>query len=120
MKPDDIETLKASLLKTLNDLQERSDETIAYIADQQNQSPENLDRAVMASDRIFYIHLKSREAKLIQKIEKALDRMEEGSYGICETCGEDISFKRLQARPVTEQCIDCKTTAEATEKLNSA
>ena len=117
MKPGDIdiEILKVSLLKTLKDLQERSEETIPYIADQQNQLPESIDRAAMASDRNFYIHLKSREGKLIQKIEKALDRIEEGSYGICETCGEDISFKRLEARPVTEKCIECKTTAETAE-----
>jgi len=118
MKPDDTKIFKASLLKSLKDLQERSEKTIAYIADQQNQSPESLDRAVMASDRNFYIRLKSREGKLIQKIEKALDRIEEGSYGICETCGEDISVKRLKARPVTEQCIECKTASETAEKLN--
>ena len=116
MKPDDIEILKASLLKSLKDLQERSEETIPYIADQQNQSPENIDRAAMASDRNFYIRLKSREGKLIQKTETALDRIENGSYGICEICGEDISVQRLKARPVTEQCIDCKTAAEAAEK----
>jgi DnaK suppressor protein len=118
MKPGDIEILKISLLKTLKDLQERSEETITYIADQQNQSPENIDRAVIASDRNFYIRLKNREGKLIQKIEKALGRIEEGSYGICETCGEDISVRRLKARPVTEQCIECKTASEAAEKLN--
>ena len=117
MKPGDIDILKVSLLKTLKDLQERSEETIPYIADQQNQLPESLDRAVMASDRNFYIHLKSREGKLIQKIEKALGRIEEGSYGICKICGEDISVKRLKARPVTEQCIECKTASEAAEKL---
>jgi len=120
MKPDDTEIFKASLLKLLKDLQERSEETIAYITDQQNQLPESIDRAAVASDRNFYLRLKSREGKLIQKIEKTLDRIEDGSYGICETCGEDISVKRLKARPVTEQCIECKTAAEAVEKLNIA
>ena len=118
MKPDDREIFKASLLKSLKDLQERSEETIAYIADQQNQLPESIDRAAIASDRNFYIRLKSREGKLIQKIEKALDRIEEGSYGICETCGEDISVKRLEVRTVTEYCIECKAAAETAEKLN--
>ena len=117
MKSDDIDIFKASLLKSLKDLQARSEETIAYIADQQNQLPESIDRAVIASDRNFYIRLKSREGKLIQKIGKALDRIEGGSYGICETCGDDISAKRLKARPVTEQCIECKTEAETAEKL---
>ncbi len=85
MKPNVIEILKTSLLKTLKDLQERSEETIAYIADQQHQLPESIDRTAVDSDRNFYIRLKSREGKLIQKIEKALDRIEEGYYGICET-----------------------------------
>ncbi len=117
MKPNDMEMFKTNLLQRLKDLQQRSEKTIADIADQQNQLPESIERAAVASDRNFYIRLKSREGKLIQKIEKALARIEEGSYGICETCGEDISVKRLKARPVTEQCIDCKTKAEAREKL---
>jgi DnaK suppressor protein len=45
-----------------------------------------------------------------------LDRIEEGTFGICDTCGEDISIERLKARPVTTQCIDCKTKEEAQEK----
>lgn len=118
MKLDATEIFKASLLKSLKNLQERSEETITNIAEQHNQLSENIDRAAIASDRNFYIRLKSREGKLIQKIEKALDRIEEGSYGICETCGEDISVKRLEARPVTEYCIQCKTAAETAEKLN--
>ncbi len=118
MKPDDTMIFKASLLKSLKDLQERSKETIAYIAGQQDQLTESIDRAAMDSDRNFHIRLKNREGKLIQKIDKALDRIEEGSYGICKTCEEDISVKRLKARPVTDQCIECKTATEAAEKLN--
>jgi DnaK suppressor protein len=120
MKPADTEILKASLLKSLRDLQQRSEETIPYITNQQNQLSESIDRAAMDSDRNFYIRLKSRESKLLQKIESALDRIKKGSYGFCETCGEDISVKRLKARPVTVQCIECKTEAEATEKLTGA
>ncbi len=117
MKSDDTEILKASLLKSLKDLQQRSEETIPYITDQQNQLSESIDRAAMDSDRNFFLRLKNREGKLIQKIETALGRIEAGSYGICETCGENISVKRLKARPVTEQCIECKTVAEASENL---
>ena len=47
---------------------------------------------------------------------KALDRIEDGSFGICESCGEDISIERIKARPVTTQCIECKTKQEAMEK----
>ncbi|MGD8541511.1 MAG: TraR/DksA C4-type zinc finger protein, partial [Desulfobacteraceae bacterium] len=49
-------------------------------------------------------------------IKKALARIDNGSFGICETCGEEISIERLRARPVTTQCIECKTKEEALEK----
>jgi DnaK suppressor protein len=53
---------------------------------------------------------------LIKKIKKALERIENGTFGICETCGEEITVKRLKARPVTSQCIECKSKEEALEK----
>lgn len=118
MHPDDTTIFKTSLLKLLKELQQRSKETIPYITDQLNQSPDTLDRAVIDSDKNFFLHIKSREGKLIQKIETALERIENGSYGICVTCGEDISAKRLKARPVTMQCIECKKEAEAMEKFH--
>ena len=58
----------------------------------------------------------TRESKLIKKIKQALERIENGTYGICESCGEEISVKRLKARPVTTQCIECKAKEEALEK----
>jgi DnaK suppressor protein len=54
---------------------------------------------------------------LIKKIRRSLEDIEEGVYGICESCGEDISVERLKARPVTRHCIRCKTQIEAREKL---
>jgi DnaK suppressor protein len=62
------------------------------------------------------LRIRDREAKLIKKIREALERIENDTYGICESCGEDISIKRLKARPVTTQCIDCKSKEEALEK----
>jgi len=60
--------------------------------------------------------IRDRENKLIKKIRKALDRIEDDTYTICEKCGEDISFAHLKARPVTTQCIDCKTKEETVER----
>jgi DnaK suppressor protein len=54
---------------------------------------------------------------LLKKIENALDRIEQGIFGICEKCGEAIDLRRLDARPVTTMCIDCKTQQEEEEKL---
>jgi DnaK suppressor protein len=78
--------------------------------------PDPTDRATLEADRNFMLRIRDREAKLIKKIKKALDRIEDKTFGICESCGEDISIKRLKARPVTTQCIDCKTKDEALEK----
>jgi DnaK suppressor protein len=78
--------------------------------------PDPTDRASLESDRNFMLRIRDRENKLIKKIRKALERIEEGTFGLCETCGEEIGIERIRARPVTTQCIACKTKAEAREK----
>jgi DnaK suppressor protein len=79
--------------------------------------PDPTDRASLESDRNFQLRIKDRERKLIQKIKEALDRIENGTFGTCESCGKPISEKRLMARPMTTQCIDCKTEDEQKERL---
>ena len=75
------------------------------------------DRASFESDRNFLLRIRDRERKLITKVKEALDRIEEGTFGICELCGKPISEKRLMARPVTTQCIECKTEQEKKERM---
>lgn len=70
----------------------------------------------METDRNFMLRIRDRELKLIKKIKKALDRIDNGTFGVCESCGDPIGEKRLNARPVTTQCIDCKEAEEATER----
>ena len=79
--------------------------------------PDPTDRASLESDRNFLLRIKDRERKLIMKVKEALDRIENGTFGICESCGKPISEKRLMARPVTTQCIDCKTEDEKKERI---
>jgi DnaK suppressor protein len=79
--------------------------------------PDPTDRASLESDRNFLLRIKDRERKLIMKVKEALDRIDNGTFGICESCGKPISEKRLMARPVTTQCIDCKTEDEKKERL---
>ncbi|HWR90033.1 MAG TPA: RNA polymerase-binding protein DksA [Dissulfurispiraceae bacterium] len=79
--------------------------------------PELGDQASAEIDRNFMLRLKGRERKLLKKIDQALEKIEGGSYGICEACGEEINIKRLKARPVTTMCIECKTEQEEEEKL---
>ena len=73
------------------------------------------DRATHETDRNFTLRLRDRDRRLIVKIQEALQRIENGSFGICEGCGESIGEARLQARPVTTLCIECKEEAERQE-----
>ena len=78
---------------------------------------DTLDRAVTEFDTSFAFRLREREGNLIRKIEDALSRLEDGTFGICEECGEEISLGRLQARPITTLCIKCKDKQEVDEKI---
>jgi DnaK suppressor protein len=73
------------------------------------------DQATVESERGFLLRMRDRERKLMMKIREALDRIEIGTYGICQECGEEISKQRLMARPVATLCIDCKTLQEEEE-----
>jgi DnaK suppressor protein len=79
--------------------------------------PDPTDRASLESDRNFLLRIKDRERKLILKVKEALDRIDNGNFGICESCGRPISEKRLMARPVTTLCIECKTEREDQERI---
>ncbi|MBW1851473.1 MAG: TraR/DksA C4-type zinc finger protein [Deltaproteobacteria bacterium] len=78
--------------------------------------PDPVDRASLEADRNFMLRISDRENKLIKKIRKAIERIENNTFGVCEKCGEDISLARLKARPVTTQCIDCKTKEKTVDK----
>jgi DnaK suppressor protein len=78
--------------------------------------PDEIDQASSEYAQSMAFRLRDREKFLLQKIEKALLRIEEGTFGICERCEEDISPKRLEARPVTTLCIRCKEEQEKKER----
>ncbi|HOA82576.1 MAG TPA: RNA polymerase-binding protein DksA [Thermodesulfovibrio thiophilus] len=75
------------------------------------------DIASQEIDRSFLLRLRDRERKLLKKIDKAIEKIDNDTYGICSSCGAEIPIERLEARPVTDLCIDCKTEQEETEKL---
>lgn len=79
--------------------------------------PDPTDRAAVESDRNFAMRIKERERRLISKIKGALEKIENGTYGICENCEEEISESRLEARPVTGLCIECKRMQETRERV---
>ncbi len=116
MKKKDIEFFKELLENKIEDLLSQADNTVSGMTAPKENFPDPTDRASLESDRNFMLRIRDRESKLIKKIKKALGRIENGTFGVCEACGEDISIERLKARPVTTQCIDCKTKEEAFEK----
>ena len=81
--------------------------------------PDEIDSASSEMNLAFQGRLRERERGLISKIEAALQKIEDGVYGECESCGEQITLKRIEARPVAELCIDCKAEQEALERRNA-
>lgn len=103
----------------VNSLLSEADKTLSDMTDQNEQYPDPTDRASAESDRNFELRLRDRERRLLSKIKSAIERIDDESYGICESCGDDISDERLEARPVTTLCIDCKTKQEDHEKSHA-
>jgi len=81
--------------------------------------PDEIDVASSEMNLAFQGRLRERERGLINKIERALQKIEDGVFGECESCGEQISVKRIEARPVAKLCIDCKAEQEALERRNA-
>lgn len=116
MERDRLEFFRKLLNERLEALLTDAAKTMSNMTDEEENFPDPTDRASVESDRNFLLRIRDRERKLISKIQEALDRIDKGTYGICEECGEDISEPRLIARPVTTLCIDCKTSQEEDER----
>ncbi len=116
MEKELLEQFKTQLMEKRDAILNEAGKTLSEMTDQNSNVPDPNDRATIESDRSFELRIRERERKLLGKIEEALERVEDGSFGICEECGEDIGIKRLEARPVTTLCIDCKTLQETKEK----
>ena len=116
MRKKEIEYFKKLLTAQLEELLEQADDTVSGMTTPKENFPDPTDRASLEADRNFLLRIRDRESKLIKKIKKTLARIESGTFGTCESCGENISAKRIKARPVTTQCIECKTKEEALEK----
>ncbi len=115
MKKTELSSLKALLEKQLKDLQGDLARNLAQPMTTPALADIN-DQASFETERSFEIRIKDRERKLIGKVQEALKKISDGSYGTCVSCGEAIGVKRLQARPVTDLCINCKSEMEAEER----
>ena len=116
MNQEKLEYFRNLLQGQLDELLSEAERTVAGMTDSKENFPDPTDRAALESDRNFVLRIRDRERKLIGKIEEALGRIDDGSYGVCESCGEDIGEERLVARPVTTLCFDCKKRQEALER----
>ncbi len=113
--------------KLLNDIKKRliaqKKSLLAEAEDALNSLPGEInfpdlgDQATAEIDRNFMLRLRGRERKLLKKIDEAIERIDAGTFGICEMCGEEIDIRRITARPVTTLCIDCKTLQEEEERM---
>jgi DnaK suppressor protein len=104
------------LMVRRQELLDEAERTVGGMTDSKENFPDPTDRASLESNRNAMLRIRDRERKLINKIDDALKRITDGSYGLCESCSGPIGLDRLKARPVTTLCIDCKSAQEAQER----
>ncbi|HEY0289176.1 MAG TPA: RNA polymerase-binding protein DksA [Pseudomonas sp.] len=97
-------------------LMQEVDRTMLHMQDEAANFPDPADRASQEEEFSLELRARDRERKLIKKIDKTLQLIEDEEYGWCESCGIEIGVRRLEARPTADLCIDCKTLAEIKEK----
>ena len=108
---------RAKLLAWKEDILRESRETIVHLQDENHVLPDLADRASSETDRSLELRTRDRQRKLISKIESALKRLDDGSYGYCEETGEPISVKRLDARPIATLSIEAQERHERRERV---
>ncbi len=111
------EYFRRKLLNWKNEILRESRETLETLQDQSDKLPDMADRASSETDRSIELRARDRQRKLISKIDAALRRIEDGSYGYCEETGEPISLKRLDARPIATLSIEAQERHERREKV---
>lgn len=117
MKKSDIKKFRDMLEDKRREVIVRARETMAEdMALDTNDLPDEMDLAQSEYNQSFTFRLRGRERFFLQKIDRALKKLDDDEFGVCEDCGEEISEKRLEARPETTLCIRCKEDQERMEK----
>ncbi|MDX1924334.1 MAG: RNA polymerase-binding protein DksA [Rickettsiaceae bacterium] len=114
-----LEYYKRKLLNWKNELLAESKDTLDHLREENWNEPDMNDRASIESETALELRTRGRYKKLLDKIDEALARIEDGSYGYCEETGENIGIKRLEARPVATLCIEAQERHEKYEKEHS-
>lgn len=116
MNDEQLEHFKMILDAWRVQLREEVDRTVTHMKDEAANFPDPVDRAAQEEEFSLELRTRDRERKLIKKIEKTLQLIEEDDFGFCKSCGIEIGIRRLEARPTADLCIECKTLAEIKER----
>lgn len=117
MNERQVEYFRQKLLSWKDDILKESRETLGHLQDENHILPDVADRASSETDRSLELRTRDRQRKLISKIDAALKRIADGSYGYCEESGEPISLKRLDARPIATLSIEAQERHEKRERV---
>lgn len=111
------EYFRDKLLRWKDEILQESKETLEHLQDENQNHPDLVDRASSETDRAIELRARDRQRKLIAKIDAALKRIDDGSYGYCEETGEPISLKRLDARPIATLSVEAQERHERRERV---
>lgn len=111
------EYFREKLLAWREEILKEARETLQHLQDENQNHPDLADRASSETDRAIELRARDRQRKLIAKIDAALQRIEDGTYGYCEETGEPISLKRLEARPIATLSIEAQERHERRERV---
>jgi len=116
MSVQQLEYFRSKLLKWREDLQKETAETLHHMQEESLNEPDVNDRASTETDRSIELRTRDRERKLVLKINQALERINDGTYGFCEETGVPIGIARLDARPIATLCLEAQELHERLEK----
>lgn len=118
MGPVMKEYFRQKLLRWRQEILDESNETLQHLQEESLQEPDLADRATLEAERSIELRTRDRQRKLINKIDSALLRIEDGTYGLCEETGDPISLKRLEARPIATLSVEAQEMHERLEKTH--
>lgn len=118
MNPKQVEYFRQKLESWKNELLAESNKTLDHLREENHNTPDTNDQASEETERSFELRTRNRYRKLLDKIDEALARINQGEYGYCEETGEEIGLKRLEARPVATLCIEAQERHENYENTH--
>jgi DnaK suppressor protein len=111
------EYFRAKLLAWREDILKEAKETLQHLQEESENHPDLADRASSETDRAIELRARDRQRKLVAKIDEALTRIDDGTYGFCEETGEPISLRRLEARPIATLSVEAQERHERRERI---